>query len=116
MSRDPEAVIICCSFVPANCPRIVCVMAVGGCTVKLYINMEEVVAILLSSEHSLYTARKYQYQRQTERTKKRIRLQKTSSRQNEAFMKLTEGSRGDQAIFQNRTLGPLFFPCRQAPP
>ena len=38
---------ICCSFVPANCPRIAWVMAVGGCTVKLYMNMEEVVAMVL---------------------------------------------------------------------
>lgn len=44
--REPEAVIICCSFVPVNCPRIACVVAVGGCTVKLYMNIDEVVAIL----------------------------------------------------------------------
>jgi hypothetical protein len=45
--REPEAVTICCSFVPANCPRIAWVMAVGGCTVKLYINIDEVVAMVL---------------------------------------------------------------------
>lgn len=45
--RDPDAVMICCSFVPANCPRIACVVAVGGWIVKLYMNMEEVVAIVL---------------------------------------------------------------------
>jgi hypothetical protein len=44
--REPEAVIICCSFVPANCPRIAWVMAVGGWTVKLYMNIDEVVAML----------------------------------------------------------------------
>lgn len=44
--RDPEAVTICCSFVPANCPRIAWVIAVGGWTVKLYMNIVEVVAIL----------------------------------------------------------------------
>ena len=47
VSRDPEAVTICCSFVPANCPRIAWVMAVGGCSIKLYINMDEVVAMVL---------------------------------------------------------------------
>lgn len=45
--RDPDAVMICCSFVPANCPRIDWVIAVGGWTVKLYMNMVEVVAILI---------------------------------------------------------------------
>jgi hypothetical protein len=44
--REPEAVIICCSFVPANCPRIAWVMAVGGWTVKLYMNIDEVVAMV----------------------------------------------------------------------
>lgn len=28
--RDPEAVMICCSFVPENCPSSACVMFVGG--------------------------------------------------------------------------------------
>ena len=37
---------ICCSFVPANCPRIACVTDVGCWTVKEYINMELVVAML----------------------------------------------------------------------
>lgn len=32
--RDPEAVMICCSFVPENCPRIAWVMAVGGWIVR----------------------------------------------------------------------------------
>jgi len=37
---------ICCSFVPANCPRMACVVAAGGCMVSWYMNMEEVVAIV----------------------------------------------------------------------
>lgn len=45
VSRDPEAVTICCSFVPANWPRIACVMADGGCMVREYMNMDEVVAM-----------------------------------------------------------------------
>lgn len=44
---------ICCSFVPANCPRIAWVMAVGGCSVKLYINIDEVVAIVLQVHKNL---------------------------------------------------------------
>ena len=46
VSLDPEAVMICCSFVPANCPKTAEVMADGGCTVKLYMNMELVVAMV----------------------------------------------------------------------
>lgn len=46
VSRDPEAVTICCSLVPANWPRIAWVIAVGGWIVREYINMEEVVAMM----------------------------------------------------------------------
>jgi hypothetical protein len=46
VSFDPDAVTICCSFVPENCPNIACVIAEGGCMVKLYMNMELVVAML----------------------------------------------------------------------
>jgi hypothetical protein len=46
VSREPEAVTICCSFVPANWPKMACVMAEGGCMVSEYRNMDEVVAIL----------------------------------------------------------------------
>ena len=46
MRRDPEAVTICCSLVPANCPRIAWFIAVGGCMVKLYMNIEDVVAMV----------------------------------------------------------------------
>lgn len=45
VKREPEAVTICCSFVPANWPSIACVMAVGGWMVSEYMNMEEVVAM-----------------------------------------------------------------------
>ena len=44
--RDPEAVKICCSLVPLNCPAMACVMVVGGWMVKEYRNMFEVAAIL----------------------------------------------------------------------
>ena len=44
--RAPDAVTICCSFVPANCPRIACVVAVGGCIVSEYMNIDEVVAMV----------------------------------------------------------------------
>lgn len=37
---------ICCSFVPANCPSIASEAAVGGCKVREYMNMDEVVAML----------------------------------------------------------------------
>lgn len=43
--REPDAVTICCSFVAANCPSIACVMEVGGCIVREYMNIEDVVAI-----------------------------------------------------------------------
>ncbi len=46
VSFDPEAVMICCSFVPANCPSTADVIAEGGCIVKLYMNMELVVAMV----------------------------------------------------------------------
>ena len=46
VSLGPAAVTICCSFVPANCPRMACVTEVGGWTVREYINMELVVAML----------------------------------------------------------------------
>ena len=46
VSFDPDAVTICCSFVPANWPSIACVTAVGCCIVKEYKNMFEVVAIV----------------------------------------------------------------------
>ena len=45
--RDPDAVTICCSFVPANCPSIACVIEVGGWMVSEYMNIEEVVAMAL---------------------------------------------------------------------
>ena len=44
--RDPEAVTICCSFVPANCPRIAWVIDEGGWIVREYMNMLDVAAIL----------------------------------------------------------------------
>lgn len=47
VSRDPEAVTICCSLVPANWPSIAWVMAVGGWIVREYMNMDEVVAMML---------------------------------------------------------------------
>ena len=49
VSREPDAVTICCSFVPANCPRIACVIDVGGCIVSEYMNMLEVAAIFPES-------------------------------------------------------------------
>lgn len=49
VSREPEAVTICCSLVPANCPSIVCVMEEGGWIVREYMNMLDVAAILLAS-------------------------------------------------------------------
>lgn len=45
VSREPEAVTICCSFVPANCPRMACVTADAGCSVREYMNIEDVVAM-----------------------------------------------------------------------
>lgn len=44
--REPEAVMICCSLVPANWPRIAWCTAVGGWMVKEYMNRFEVVAML----------------------------------------------------------------------
>ena len=46
VSREPEAVTICCSLVPANCPSIVCVMEEGGWIVREYMNMLDVAAIV----------------------------------------------------------------------
>lgn len=48
VKREPDAVTICCSFVPANCPSIACVTEVGGWMVSEYMNMDEVVAIMAS--------------------------------------------------------------------
>ena len=45
VSRAPDAVTICCSFVPANCPSIACVTDVGGWIVSEYMNILEVAAI-----------------------------------------------------------------------
>ena len=44
--REPEAVMICCSLVPANWPKTVCVMAVGGGMESEYMNMDDVVAMM----------------------------------------------------------------------
>ena len=46
--RDPDAVTICCSFVPANCPSIACVIEVGGCMVREYMNIDDVAAMAQS--------------------------------------------------------------------
>jgi hypothetical protein len=46
VSFDPEAVTICCSLVPENCPNTAEVIADGGCIVKLYMNIELVVAMM----------------------------------------------------------------------
>lgn len=46
VSFDPEAVTICCSLVPENCPRTAEVIDDGGCIVKLYMNIELVVAMV----------------------------------------------------------------------
>ncbi len=46
VSFDPEAVMICCSLVPENCPRTAEVIADGGCIVKLYMNILLVVAMV----------------------------------------------------------------------
>lgn len=43
---DPDAVTTCCSLVPANCPRMACVIAVGGWIVREYMNICEVVAMM----------------------------------------------------------------------
>lgn len=60
--REPEAVTICCSLVPANCPSIAWVMEVGGWMVSEYMNIDEVVAMLGSCEpegdrRSIYSSR-----------------------------------------------------------
>ncbi len=47
--RDPDAVTICCSFVPPNWPRIAWAIADGGCMVREYMNMDEVVAMAFCS-------------------------------------------------------------------
>ncbi|KAK0621372.1 PXA domain-containing protein [Bombardia bombarda] len=44
--REPEAVMICCSLVPENCPRRACVIVVGGWIVNEYRNMFEVAAMI----------------------------------------------------------------------
>lgn len=49
VSREPEAVTICCSLVPENCPSIVCVIEEGGWIVREYMNMLDVAAILSAS-------------------------------------------------------------------
>jgi hypothetical protein len=46
VSREPEAVMICCSLVPENWPSRACVTLVGGWMVREYKNMFDVVAIL----------------------------------------------------------------------
>lgn len=46
VSREPEAVTICCSLVPANCPSMACVMDEGGWIVREYMNMLDVAAML----------------------------------------------------------------------
>ncbi len=46
VSREPDAVTICCSLVPANCPSMACVIDVGGWIVREYMNMELVVAMI----------------------------------------------------------------------
>lgn len=46
VNREPQAVTICCSLVPANCPRMACVTAAGGWMVREYMNIEDVVAML----------------------------------------------------------------------
>lgn len=46
VSLDPDAVMICCSLVPANCPKIACVIAVGGWIVREYMNICDVVAMM----------------------------------------------------------------------
>lgn len=46
VSFEPEAVTICCSFVPENCPNTADVIDDGGCIVKLYMNIELVVAMM----------------------------------------------------------------------
>ena len=46
VSFDPDAVTICCSFVPANWPRMAWVMADGAWMVSEYINRDEVVAMM----------------------------------------------------------------------
>lgn len=52
VSFEPAAVTICCSLVPENCPRMACVMAVGGWMVSEYMNMDEVVAMVLDGPRS----------------------------------------------------------------
>lgn len=45
VKREPDAVTICCSFVPANWPSIAWVIEEGGWMVKAYMNIDDVVAI-----------------------------------------------------------------------
>ena len=78
VSFEPDAVTICCSFVPANCPKIVLVIAEGGCIVKLYKNRFEVVAMIAEGKRSLirsfYRFPKRQHQhRVTSVTERRAR-------------------------------------------
>ncbi len=46
VSREPEAVMMCCSLVPENWPRMACVMLEDGWMVREYMNMLDVAAIL----------------------------------------------------------------------
>ena len=57
VSRAPDAVTICCSFVPANCPSIAYVTDVGGWIVSEYMNILEVAAILLVKTAQGWNAR-----------------------------------------------------------
>lgn len=47
VSREPEAVTICCSLVPANCPSMAWVIEDGGWMVREYMNMLDVAAMSL---------------------------------------------------------------------
>ena len=51
--REPEAVMICCSLVPENCPSSACEMAVGGWMVSEYRNMFDVVAMIVAMRREL---------------------------------------------------------------
>lgn len=46
VSREPEAVTICCSLVPANCPSMAWVIEDGAWIVREYMNMLDVAAML----------------------------------------------------------------------
>lgn len=109
VSFDPEAVTICCSFVPENCPNTADVIEEGGWIVRLYMNIELVVAMVSD------TRRLVNWERERGQTAAATGWEERTLRVAECHAVNDDRARAtNQSQAQRIALGAAFEACEQA--